>query len=415
MRLYVEVTHTHGSEMNTGIPRVVRNVLRNVLELEREEGIVVVPVVFRKGLLVAVSPASVLKNKAGSSGRYGNAAMKVVRRLGRTVLRGCQSALERLHLHSRCSVGDFVTAEPSERHVLLLLDASWAYDIWPAIEHLKGRGLRIVSVIYDLIPITHRHTVVESLASAFERWLSGQMRFSDGIVCISRSIAIVVEKHIEGTVPARSGRVIRVSSFHLGSELDFVDGAMRVQKKLLSLKSEGSPIFLMVGTIEPRKNHRQVLEVFQKLWIEGVNARLAVVGAWDWKSEELLSEMVRHPEAGRRLLLIRDASDVDLQWLYENATALIMASEVEGFGLPIVEARQVGLPVICSDIPVFAELAAPGTEFFRLGNVEDLSRLIRSHLASRRPRDRTAKGWITWRESARQLLAAIRLAVPDAK
>jgi glycosyltransferase involved in cell wall biosynthesis len=125
--------------------------------------------------------------------------------------------------------------------------------------------------------------------------------------------------------------------------------------------------------------------------------------------------MAGHAEAGRRLLVIRDATDSDLKWLYENATALIMASEVEGFGLPIVEARQMGLPVICSDIAVFRELAAPGTEFFRRGSVDDLTKVIRSHIVSQRPRERSSDGWISWRQSSRQLLDAILVIVRGSK
>jgi len=256
--------------------------------------------------------------------------------------------------------------------------------------------------------MTHSHNVVEPLVRAFDRWLNGQMRFSDGVACISRAMADVVRKYFEGKLPSVGpARSIPVSTFYLGAELDFVSSAGSVQDRVLSLKSVESPIFLMVGTIEPRKNHRHVFNAFKRLWAQGIDARLAIVGARDWKTEDLLAEIVEHPEAGRRLFLIRDASDADVKWFYENATALIMASEVEGFGLPIVEARQMGLSVICSDIPVFTELAADGTEFFRLGDVDDLVRVIVGHLAIGRARSGTKGGWITWRESSQQLLGAV--------
>jgi len=202
-------------------------------------------------------------------------------------------------------------------------------------------------------------------------------------------------------------RSISVSSFYLGSGLDFAGGNVSIREELLKLKSAASPMFLMVGTIEPRKNHRHVFDAFKRLWTEGVDARLVIVGAGDWMSEDLLGEIARHPETGHRLFLIRDASDADLQWLYQNATALIMASEVEGFGLPIVEARRMGLPVICSDIPVFAEFAVEGTQFFRLGDVDDLVRVIGARAAVHGARVERMDGWITWRESTQQLLSAI--------
>src|SRR6266404_5931752 len=64
MNLYVEVTHTERSDMNTGIPRVVRNILRNLLELGPMEGIAVLPIIFQKRSFVVVPPKNVLRNKA---------------------------------------------------------------------------------------------------------------------------------------------------------------------------------------------------------------------------------------------------------------------------------------------------------------------------------------------------------------
>jgi alpha-1,2-rhamnosyltransferase len=385
------------------------------MDLGCEKQIAVLPTIFQNGSFVIVSPERVLKPKAPRH-RTGDRNGIMVGWTNRLV-RGYSTCHRRVRrfvgFRFGTSVAKLIRAEPNEQHVLLLLDASWPYDIWPAIEALKMRGLHVISVIYDLIPLTHSHTVVESLVRAFDRWLQGQMCFADSVVCISRAMADVVGNYFEEKMPSAGlARSIPVSSFYLGAELDFVRDAVSVQERVSTLKSVESPIFLMVGTIEPRKNHRHVFDAFRKLWAQGIDARLAIVGARDWKSEDLLAEIAEHPEAGRRLFLIRDASDADVKWFYENATALIMASEVEGFGLPIVEARQMGLSVICSDIPVFAELAAPGTAFFRLGDVDDLARVIVSHLGSRPVRSGTKGGWITWRESSQQLLGAVLRSVP---
>ena len=408
MRLYVEVTNTWRSDLNTGISRVVRNVLRNLLELGPEKGIAVHPTILQGSSLVIVPPEAVLNNTSAERGVCGDRQRragwkKFKRRLsvgyGRVLdFAGFRSSIERL-----------IAAEPKGTHVLLLLDASWPYEIWPSIEILKARGLRVVSVIYDLIPITHSHTVVESLVFAFEHWLQGQMRLTDSVVCISRSMADVVRKYLrERMLSDGLARSIPVSNFYLGAELDLANGTASVQERVVRLKSADESIFVMVGTIEPRKNHRHVFEAFKKLWAQGIDARLAIVGAGEWKSEELLAEIAAHPENGKRVFVFRDASDADLQWFYENATALIMASEVEGFGLPLVEARKAGLSVICSDILVFKELAARGTTFFRVGDVDDLVRVVVAHLAASHTSSReNGGGWITWRESSQQLLETV--------
>jgi len=413
MRLYVEVTHTERNDMNAGIPRVVRNILKNLLELGPAEGIAIVPTVFRKKSFVAVSPKDVLKNTAVEQETCGISPLRVewANRVRRGFSVSRRHLLELVGLHS--SIVQLIEAEPNERHVLLLLDASWAYDIWPAVEALKTRGVRVVGVIYDLIPITHRHTVVEHLAQAFEPWLRGEMRCADQIVCISRFIANIVEGYFEKQMALLGiARDIPVSTFRLGADGDLGKSGNVVQERVLRLRSDSSPFFLMVGTVEPRKNHRQVLDAFKELWAQGFAARLVIVGERDWKSEELLTKIREDPEAERRLFLIRNASDTDLRWLYENATALVMASDIEGCGLPMVEAHQLGLPVICSNIPVFVEFAVEGTAFFRLGDVDDLARVIKAHVTSDGARVRRSGRWITWRESTQELLSAVVHAVP---
>jgi len=299
-------------------------------------------------------------------------------------------------------------AELRREHNILLLDSSWAYDIWPAIAAMKPMGLRVFSVMYDLVLISHPNTAVATAVSAFRHWLGEQFRYTDGIVCISRSVADGVRDYVAQNAPLGSmTRNIPISYFYLGSELDLAPDQAPVQPYIRDLAQGSSPLFLVVGTIEPRKNHRQIFDAFCKLWAQGLEARLIIV-ARSWMNR-LARQMARHSELNRKLYLIRDASDSDVDWLYRHSDALIMASEAEGFGLPIVEARQRALPVICSDIPVFREIAGSGTRFFALHDVDDLCRAVRDFLKRQSPDNVSATGWITWRESTMQLLGEIKL------
>jgi hypothetical protein len=99
---------------------------------------------------------------------------------------------------------------------------------------------------------------------------------------------------------------------------------------------------------------------------------------------------------------------MDLDFLYREAVALVIASEVEGFGLPIVEARQRGLRVVASDIPVFRELEDPHTLYFPLGDVDALIELL-FKVGDSGKQDLQDEGarWMTWRESAQELLSRI--------
>jgi len=303
------------------------------------------------------------------------------------------------------NVADLVAPQAEQNNVLLLLDSSWTYDIWPAVRELKDRGMRVVSVIYDLIPITHPQTCVAPLVSAFRNWLQGQAKNADAVICISNYVAETVSEYLQS---CRIQRDVPVAWFHLGAELDFVASTEGASSRVREIASAPQPFFLMVGTIEPRKNHRQVFAAFDYAWRQGLQAQLVIVGSRAWKTDQLLREMQAHQEFGVCLHLVRDASDVDLDYLYRRATALIIASEVEGFGLPIVEARQRGLRVIASDIPVFREIQDPTTLFFRLGDVASLvDRVLEVAAAGRQSLQVESGLWMTWRESTEELIRRI--------
>ena len=123
--------------------------------------------------------------------------------------------------------------------------------------------------------------------------------------------------------------------------------------------------FLMVGTIEPRKGHEIVLNTFERLWGKGQDDKLCIIGRPGWNMDSFAERLRSHPEAGKRLLLIENASDELLLDAYQKADALIQASAGEGFGLPLIEAGDYGKPVLCSDIPVFHEIGGENVLYFR--------------------------------------------------
>jgi glycosyltransferase involved in cell wall biosynthesis len=115
--------------------------------------------------------------------------------------------------------------------------------------------------------------------------------------------------------------------------------------------------FLMVGTIEPRKGHNQILETFEILWKDGLDLRLVFVGKQGWMVDQLIKKIQTHSELNKKLYWFQEASDNLLSRMYSTCSCLIAASYAEGFGLPLVEAAQYKLPLLVRDIPVFLEIA----------------------------------------------------------
>ena len=129
-------------------------------------------------------------------------------------------------------------------------------------------------------------------------------------------------------------------------------------------REHNEKIFLMVGTIEPRKGYDLVLDTFDRIWNQESEDKLCIIGKPGWNMEEFIVRLRNHPEAGKRLLLLDHASDGVLLEAYQKTDALIQASAGEGFGLPLIEAGQYGKPVLCSDIPVFHEVGRENVLYF---------------------------------------------------
>ena len=125
-------------------------------------------------------------------------------------------------------------------------------------------------------------------------------------------------------------------------------------------------MWLVVGTIEPRKNHSFILDVFEELWDQGRQDKLVIIGRIGWKCDQVIARMQSHPELEHKLFFFADASDDELLYSYRNSQGLIFASYVEGFGLPIVEAMASKLRVFCSEIPVFREVGGTYPSYFAL-------------------------------------------------
>ncbi|CAM2165660.1 Glycosyl transferase family 1 [Burkholderia orbicola] len=163
----------------------------------------------------------------------------------------------------------------------------------------------------------------------------------------------------------------------------------------------------MVGTVEPRKGHDQVLGAVEELWQRGFDVVLVVAGRQGWNVESFASRLRAHPENGKRIIWLEDVSDSQLGWLYKNLGGLVMASMAEGFGLPLVEAMHHGMPILARDLPVFREIAGESASYFYGDNPIELADRILEWIndseSKRAPAtDRTRL--LNWRESTKWLI-----------
>ena len=135
-----------------------------------------------------------------------------------------------------------------------------------------------------------------------------------------------------------------------------------------------------------------------------------LVGRAGWRVEALLERLRQHPRRQTQLFWLEGISDEYLEKIYAASTCLIAASYDEGFGLPLIEAAQHKLPIMARDIAVFREVAGEHAYYFDGLAPQDLAsaieRWLALHASGQHPRS-DAMPWLTWAQSAQQLLQRI--------
>ncbi len=397
-RLLVECTYVfEHPKVNSGIQRVVRNVIRELPEAD--ETVECIPVAMLDGTLYQVhslapldprphSPLVRLRILVERAANYFWLGQRTLEK--RRPFRSSPWARRLLYVACRLFAFAFlsiplrlldrilgkqqpapVRATPLEHRAgdqLVLLDSSWHADFFPLAERLKSEGVGIVSVIYDLIPLTHPQFCDAGLVKVFNHWFDWIAATADGYVAISETIRDEVRAEMLRRIGPEKVAQRWFDYFHLGSELDLVEDGASVEPDLLRMFKAKAPVFLMVSTIEPRKNHGYLLDAFERAWAQGSQARLCIAGRIGWKCEALVERVRQHPELNKRLFMFNDLSDKSLEYAYSHAASLVFPSYVEGFGLPLVEAMQRGLPAMGSDIPVFREIGGEFMAYFDLAD-----------------------------------------------
>jgi alpha-1,2-rhamnosyltransferase len=291
---------------------------------------------------------------------------------------------------------------PGDGDTLVLLDTWWDAHAWPAVARARHRGAHVGVVVYDLLPVTHPQFFKANITEPFTASLQIAIAQADYFIAISDTVRDQLRDHAAHVADPAKMRETGFYSFRLGSTLDLVghSGPIRDSVRRAFEHPEGNQAYLTVGTMEPRKNHRMILDAFDRIWTQNPHARLCIIGRIGWLCEALIERVVQHAQYNKSLFMFNDASDAELDYAYQHAKGLIFASHAEGFGLPVVEALQHGLPVFASDIPIHREVGRDYCTNFDHQDPDSLARLVGNVEASgrfptvRKPDDFALPDWI---------------------
>ena len=232
--------------------------------------------------------------------------------------------------------------------LVYLLVSHYRLDFPRPFRRFKERtGARFVCLVHDLIPIQFPETVEEGDAERHQSRLRTVEQLADLVILNSRGTRDALADYLG---PA-AARAVPMHVAPLGVDLHLngnaAPGAGRRR-----------PYFVCVSTIEPRKNHRLLLDLWRLLAAEfGDNAPgLVVVGRRGWLSDDVIETMYGAPELRGLVEECNNLPDVAVATLVAGACASLYPSFAEGYGLPVAEALALGVPVVCSDLPELREV-----------------------------------------------------------
>jgi glycosyltransferase involved in cell wall biosynthesis len=183
-------------------------------------------------------------------------------------------------------------AELSDVDLLVITDISILLDVQAIRREKHDRDLKVLVVIYDVLPITHPEWFPEGSAKHFRLFIQRMLHIADHIVVNSE----FVRDELLGlgwSVPAEV-LVIPLGSVH--------------PQRPPSVVPESQISLLCVSTVEPRKGHQRLIGAFDELRRRGHDVSLDLVGKRGWAEEQLYEEIQNHPDFGGRIKWHPDAT-----------------------------------------------------------------------------------------------------------
>lgn len=220
----------------------------------------------------------------------------------------------------------------------------------PIFQELHGRGCGIVPLIHDVIPLSHPQFMKPKETRLHRLRLQALSRYSDAGLVVSEAALADLHKFTSDVGLALPPMTV----VHPGVDLR--------TDNLPPATNPETPYFLMVGSLEPRKNYQLIRKLWQELGTHEEVPRLVIVGRTSTMPHPDVEDMSSIGVRGKIEYRGR-VSDTELSSLLKGARALLFPSVIEGFGIPVAEALAAGIPAIVSDIPAFREVGGETPEY----------------------------------------------------
>lgn len=248
----------------------------------------------------------------------------------------------------------------------------------PSLSHwLERHAIGGLFFVHDLIPLDHPEYNRPREPARHAARLATIAKHARVVIVNSIATRNSLLKHWQ----AEGRQAPPVHALHLGVEPLFTRGDVQ---PLQTTK----PYFVAVGTIEPRKNHQLLLNLWRRLVdADGAAApRLLLIGRRGWENQTLFNLLDRAPALAAHVAECSGLADTEVAALIAGARALLNPSWSEGYGLPVAEALAMGTPAVVSDLPAHREVGGDCAEYLDPLDGGGWLQAIRDHAAEPSPR-----------------------------
>ena len=245
----------------------------------------------------------------------------------------------------------------------------------PLWRRVRLAGMKLVPLIHDIIPVRAPDVCVPELVREFSWALGEELRSVDAIIANSTHTA----NDVRGFMAQKGMAAVPVIAVPLAHRLNEAPPAQSVWTKQIAPLRE-KRFVLTVGTVEPRKNNPLLLRIWQAMVDDGLDPpTLVIAGKRGWLTESFDAEMAWSRAAGKRVMVLSDLSDAEIDTLYSACLFTTFPSFAEGWGLPVGESLARGkicvssnrdsMPEVGGDAAIYidpVDEAAAGAVFRRL-------------------------------------------------
>lgn len=250
----------------------------------------------------------------------------------------------------------FNLTKPEKKELFFNLSHSGGLNHSKYVKTLRKYDLKNIFMVHDLIPIEHPELAKPEERQKHKQRIENILLLHDLILTNSEQTRqkLIDYANTDLKIPIDTEKIV-VNYLGLSSELINVpETDFSLLKEKYGFKEQ---YFVVLSTIEPRKNHLILFYAWKTLYalLKEKTPQLVLIGRRGWENEQVV-DFIERSNISPFVKEINSCSDPELKTILKNSQALLMPSIDEGFGLPVLEAIMLDIPVVCSNIATFVEL-----------------------------------------------------------